>query len=518
MKRSIRILSVFLCAVLLLGIAAPVTAFSKVRTSDPVIYVRGQGTPLYNKDGEQIYPLDVEDGYLSKAVKDCMPSFLDAVRNDTWEVYCEDLYNAVYPIFEEIALNEDGEVTDGSGVEWTWSRSTLKNTKKNGTYGMQDYMFYYDWRLDPFTVAADLSRYINDVLYVTGASKVNIIGRCEGACVVQAYLKQYGVSKIDNYCLYSQAVSGVNTVSGTFSGKIQLDASSIDRYADYYLDLDNALLDELLGATLDLAVATNGLNLATGYINQIYAKAYNIVLPRLILATYGTMPGIWAMVSTDDYEEAMELNFSGKEAQYSKLIAKIENYHNKISVPFEKDLRNYRRNGVDLMVISKYGFQAAPLFQNNEELSDGAATVTRTTMGATTSLVGKTLDASYIEAQEAAGYGHYISADKQVDMSTCLLPNYTWIVKGLEHKVFPVCVEELISAFFITDGDMNINTYDVFPQFLVYDANTNSMEPMTEENSGYQSWEDNSIFSALIRFFRSIIAMFARLFGIEGLI
>lgn len=518
MKKSFRFISVLLCVAMLLAAALPVAGVAKVRTSDPVIYIRGQGTPLYNAQGEQIYPLNVEDGYLSEAVKECMPSFLDAVNNDTWDAYCDELYDAVYPVFAELALNNDGEATDGSGVDWTWSRSTLKDTKKNGTYGMQDYMFQYDWRLDPFEVASDLARYINDVLYVTGASKVNIIGRCEGACVVQAYLKKYGVSKIDNYCLYSQAVSGVNTVSGTFSGKIQLDAASIDRYADYYINLENSLLDDLLGATLDLAVATNGLHLATGYINDIYARAYNTVLPRLVLATYGTMPGIWAMVATDDYEEAMELNFSGKEDEYSGLIEKIENYHDKVSVPFEKDLKSYERKGVDIMVVSKYGFQAAPLFHNNEELSDGAATVTRTTMGATTSLVGKTLDAAYIQDRIDSGYGDFISADKQVDMSTCLLPEKTWIIKGLEHKVFPLCVEELISAFFITDGDMDIYSYDVFPQFMVYDADEKSIEPMTEENSNYQSWQDNTVFSAILRFFRSVLQLLLRIFGIEGLV
>ena len=517
MKKTLRIFSILLCVATLFCMVVPMMATADVRTSAPVIYVRGQGTPIYSADGEQIYPLDVEDGYLSDAVKACMPSFLDAVRNDTWDVYCDNLYNAVYPIFEEIALNKNGEVTDGSGIDWTWSRSTLKDTKKNGTYGVQDYMFYYDWRLDPFAVADDLARYIDDVLYVTKQKKVNIIGRCEGACVVQAYLSAYGTSKINDYCLYSQAVSGVNTVSGTFSGKIKLDAASIDRYADYYLDLDNKMIDELLGATIDLAVATNGLNLATNYINGIYQKAYASVLPRLVLATYGTMPGIWAMVATDDFDEAMELNFAGKEKEYSGLINKINYYHRNVKVCFESKLQEYKRGGMDIMVVSKYGFQSAPLFQNNEEISDGAATVTRTTMGAKTCLVGQQLDADYIAAREKAGYGAYISADKQVDMSTCLFPSQTWIVKGLEHKIFPVCVEELISAFFITDGKMNIHSYDVFPQFLVYDEAQDKMEPMTEENSSVQSWQETGFFGALLRFFRSIIQMFAKLLGIEGI-
>ncbi len=512
MKKAIRTLSVFLCAVLLAGVCLPMTALADVRTSDPVIYVRGQGTPLYNADGEQIYPLDVEDGYLGNAVKECMPIFLNAVRTDEWDAYCDALYDAVYPVFEEIALDKNGEASDGSGIEWKWSRATLKDTKKNGTYAMRDYMYYYDWRLDPWAVAADLSGYIDAVMAVTGAKKVNIIGRCEGACVVQAYLVRYGTSKINNYCLYSQALSGVNTVSGTFSGKIQLDAASIDRYADYYMNVNNTTINDLLQSTIDLAVATNGLNLATSFINDIYADVYANILPRLVLATYGTMPGIWAMVDLEDYDDAMELNFGGREAEYAGLVRKINNFHNKVAVPFESDLVKFKRNGVDIAVVSKYGFQSVPLFQNNEVISDGASTVENTTLGATTALVGQTLSEDYINSRVRAGYGDYISPDKQIDMSTCLFPDTTWIIKGLEHSVFPECAEELISAFFITDGDMTIDSYDVFPQFTVFDEKKEVLEPMTEDNS-QNSWADTGIMAKLYNFFRSIINMFLKIFN-----
>ncbi len=505
MKKSFRILSVFLCVLLLASILMPMSAVANVRTSIPVVYVRGQGTPLYNAEGEQIYPLEVEDGYIGQAVKDCMPVFLEAVRTNNWDAYSDALYEAVYPIFEPIALDKNGEASDGSGIDWTWSRSTLKNTKQNGTYGMRDYMYYYDWRLDPWAVADDLKGYIEAVCAVTGSKKVNIIGRCEGACVVQAYMKKHGTSKINNYCLYSQALSGVNTVSGTFSGKIKLDADSVDRYADYYMNVNNTTVNDLLQSTIDLAVATNSLGLATSYINEIYANAYASILPRLVMATYGTMPGIWAMVSLDDYNDAMTLNFTGKEKEYAGLISKIKNYHNEVAVPFESDLSKWSKSGVvDIAVVTKYGFQSVPLFENNEVISDGASTVENTSLGATTALVGQTLSSDYIARRESAGKGKYISPDRQVDMSTALFPDKTWIVKGLEHSVFPDCVEELISAFFITDGKMTIDTYDVFPQFTVYDENTKTLSPMTAENSA-DSWEDDGLFARLYRFFNSLL-------------
>ena len=504
MKKSFRIISVLLAVLMLASLLMPMSAVANVRTSDPVVYVRGQGTPLYNAKGEQIYPVEVVDGYIGNAVKECMPVFLDAVRTNQWDAYSDALYEAVYPIFEPIALDKNGEASDGSGIDWTWSRSTLKNTKKNGTYGMRDYMFYYDWRLDPWAVAEDLSDYIDAVIAVTGAKKVNLIGRCEGACVTQAYLKKFGTSKINNYCLYSQALSGVNTVSGTFSGKIKLDAASIDRYADYYMNVNNTTVNDLLQSTIDLAVATNGLGLATSYVNEIYAKAYASILPRLVLATYGTMPGIWAMVSLADYDDAMALNFTGVEKEYSGLIEKIKNFHAKVAVPFENDLKSMSHKGIDIAVVTKYGFQSIPLFENNEVISDGASTVENTSFGATTAVVGQTLSAEYIADRNAKGFGNYISPDRQIDMSTALIPKKTWIVKGLEHSVFPDCVEELISAFFITDGDMTVDTYDVFPQFTVYDEKSKTLSPMTAQNST-DSWEDGGLFARLYRFFTSLL-------------
>ena len=515
MKKFYRPTAVCLCCLLLVTLLSPISAFADVRTSDPVIYVRGQGAPLYDAAGNQIYPVDVEDGYIADAVKECMPIFIEAVRTKEWDAYCDALYEAVYPIYESIALDKNGEASDGSGVQWTWSKSTVKDTKKNGTYAMRDYMYEYDWRLDPLTVAADLNGYINAVLSATGAKKVNIVGRCEGACVTQAYLVKYGTSKVNNYCLYSQALSGVNSVSGTFSGKIQLDSASIDRYADYYINSDNAF-GNLLQTTISLAASTSGLNIATSFINDIYSQVYADILPRLVLATYGSMPGIWAMVSLEDYNDAMKLNFTGVESEYAGLIQKIKNFHNTVAVSFKSDLKSFKNSGVDIAVVSKYGFQSTPLFENNEIISDGASTVTNTTLGATTALVGQTLSDEYIAGRESKGYGSYISPDKQVDLSTCLFPNTTWLIKGLEHSVFPECAEELISAFFITDGKMNINTYDVFPQYTVYSQSKGTLSPMTEQNST-DSWEENNIFTRIYKFFLSLfnalIEIFNKLFG-----
>ena len=58
MKRiSKRLLSLLLVMITLVSIALPMTAEAAATTSTyPIVYVRGRRTPIYNKNGKQIYP------------------------------------------------------------------------------------------------------------------------------------------------------------------------------------------------------------------------------------------------------------------------------------------------------------------------------------------------------------------------------------------------------------------------------------------------------------------------------
>lgn len=106
------------------------------------------------------------------------------------------------------------EVTDGSRADWTWTRETLRDRKNAaGKYSATAYQFYYDWRLDPLVTADTLRRYIEDVLYVTGAEKVALYGRCLGSNVVAAYMNKYNGEYVRDVIHYASSVYGATQCS-----------------------------------------------------------------------------------------------------------------------------------------------------------------------------------------------------------------------------------------------------------------------------------------------------------------
>lgn len=137
--------------------------------------------------------------------------------------------------------------------------------------------------------------------------------------------------------------------------------------------------------------------------------------------------------------------------------------------------------------------------------------------GATSSKVTEKLSDKYIAAQTEKGLGKYISPDKQVDASTCLFPETTWIIKNADH-VFPEAIHVLALNFIREDYD--VNTSAVYPQFLNYtprDAYDGSLAPMQETNPNDVQWgtlsglekgeATQTIFNKIIDFFTSFIKM-----------
>ncbi len=100
--------------------------------------------------------------------------------------------------------------------------------------------------------------------------------------------------------------------------------------------------------------------------------------------------------------------------------------------------------------------------------------------GATCSKIGETLPADYIEQRKEEGLGEYISPDMQIDASTCLFPETTWIVKNVHHDDFDRCCKDLAEKFLLgTNVTVENSGYS---RFRVNDYATLKVSEMTEEN------------------------------------
>ena len=113
----------------------------------------------------------------------------------------------------------------------------------------------------------------------------------------------------------------------------------------------------------------------------------------------------------------------------------------------------------------------------------------RQTLGATGSKVAGTLSRSYINAQKAKGLEKYISPDKQVDASTCLLPERTWFVKNLHHNVNVPGLYNMLYTLSYAEDILTVGSLPDYPQFLNCPSDTCAkFEPAQEKNANDVDW------------------------------
>ncbi|MBQ6558034.1 MAG: alpha/beta fold hydrolase [Clostridia bacterium] len=508
MKLFVKSLSLLLSFLTLLASFIIVSFAEENKASIPTVYIAGQGYGLWadknDRSSEKIYGLNVETDYIIQKAKEVTPIFLKAYITDDYTEYADFLYDAVQPIYEPIQLGKDGEPHNESGNTWNWSRETLRDEKIDGEYDLFAYNVEYDWRIDPCETADMLSRYIDDVLYVTGSDKVNLVSRCLGCNIVAAYLYEYGHEKVNKLVLYCSTLEGMAVSDKVFSGNMELDPDAVERYVyDLCADSGRSTVMQLIEASVALLNKTNGLDLATDFINHVYRKARESVQPRIEKTTYATFPAYWSTIGAD-YEKAKEFIFGSDIEEYAELIEKIDHYHYNIQINIKEMLSEIAEDGVGIAIISKYGYQTVPVVSNSYETSDRFVELHLSSFGATTADVGKTLDKTYLNAAEHFGTLKYISPDKVVDASTCLFPDSTWIIKGLEHTIFPSCVNELIMTFLRTPGQMTVNDYEQFPQYMIY--KNDQISPMNDENCGITNWENNNLFKTIINFANALSA------------
>jgi len=226
--------------------------------------------------------------------------------------------------------------------------------------------------------------------------------------------------------------------------------------------------------------------------NMFYDRLVEGVTSALALSTFYTWPNYWACVTPEDYESAKYYVFgeegSEKRTKYAGLIEKLDRYDREVRQRIPELLQTIKDDGANLGVISKYGFQMIPITATSDAVSDQFASVKRSSFGATTSNVYGTLSDEYIAQRTAEGKGQYISPDKLIDASTCLYPDNTWFIKGSSHSKWTSYEVKIMYEVASADRQLTINDFP-YSQFMVYDADTDTLSAMTTENCNTENWD-----------------------------
>ena len=475
-------------------------------TTLPTIYLQGQGDWLAAEKGninsERIDKIEVPDGYIGDAAKALIGPLLKGLTLNRWQEWEDVFVDRVAPLFEKLALDENGEVTDGSGPVWHTSTGNRRN--KDGVFGMNSYVVSYDWRLDPCAVADDIQDMIVKIKESTGEEKVNLIGRSIGASVVLAYLAQYGMDDIETVILYCPSFYGMEAVSRLFAGKVEIDPKGISHFLDFYVNSgelgeSNAQLYNLLKDIVAVMARSHQLDLTAKTLEHIYEKVWRDVYPRLLVKMYGSMPSYWSLVGDADYADAKAAVFTGQEETYKGLIEKIDNFHYNVLVPSTQKLKELVEAGNKVHVVLKYGVPMIPTNDMVNAQSDMLTSVWSASPDATCGPIDGTLSQSYIDTLADR---RYLSADRQIDASTCLLPDHTWFIKNVGHRDMPDCITALFEAIYEYDGYMTVFDEEAFPQYLYFDHATQSMSKLTPDNMNTNGDWNLSFFQRLIRMFK----------------
>lgn len=188
-----KILAILLTLITILSICSPLALAADTQENYPVIYVSGYGSNIFSEKGntasEVYYPTGADVGAIVKeAIFPCLKELAAGIITNNYDKYCDELYNAIHPIYENLVLSPDGTTKDNSGRGENLNLPVRLAYKR---FSGGEVNFPYDWRLSPETSARELDAFIDKVLAETGADKVNIIARCLGGNVVSAYLQNF---------------------------------------------------------------------------------------------------------------------------------------------------------------------------------------------------------------------------------------------------------------------------------------------------------------------------------------
>ena len=485
-----KLLSVILSVVMLMCMFIPAFAANSYQDI-PIIYVRGQGGSIYDAEGNDI--INGVEFDTKAVVKEVLEALAKTYATKDY-AYAADCLKSILSQFFP-SLGKDGELI----ADEVPPVSHFKGNKSN--YGILDYSFEYDWRLDPIYNSELLSAHIDRVLEHTGAEKVALIGFSEGTCVCGAYLTYHGSDKVDSYTMLAPACNGIDIVGALAAGKCKFSAKTLDKFATYYLEggdyLNDSNLEALIAAFASILTKVKVLGYGAAFLQDLYNGINeNAAFSDVVLGCY---PGFWSFVNDDYFDDAIEKNFGGREDEFAPLIEKIKKYHTEIFQTLPETLCELKEGGMKLNVIAKYGSASFPIIEDIDVQSDGVIELHNSSFGATSAKLGKTL-------KDVDPEDRYISPDKVIDASTCLFRDSTWFIEGSVHNDHNEGMEA-INNFMVSLTKSTVQvTIDDYNQFMKFNKSEDSLSDLGSDDDHSSRWSGN-ILQNLIKFLKGLFAV-----------
>ncbi len=457
----------------------------------PVILVTGMQDEFYKglsteteKDDVRIWGPEV--GVILKVVFANLGKLIMYLLTENYSAIAELGKDICADLFGDVACDENGIPNPDTGKK---TESTLELQEG---YGYENYYeFIYDWRYDMHTVAVQLDEYIEYVMELTETDKVALVAMSMGNAVLTTYLYEYYYTN-ENYSernhiaaavFVAGAMNGVGTCEDPFSGNMSVDSTSLMRMMSEVM-MGNAGT-KILYYMLEMLYSMGALDPLTEYVDSLTQNLLTNGFNDAVCDTIGTIPGFYALMSTERYEQARDYVFNTpeKRAKYAAVIEKSDYYHYTVQANNQKVIQSLIDDGINTAVFAEYGCTFIPITSDNDRMSDGTIATDRESFGATCAEVDGTLGDGYAQAKECACGKNHISADNQIDASTCAFPDITWFGKYLRHTADEEFIGDLVNLVVYSDKQITVWTYADLPQYLI-NLGGGCLVPLTADNAG----------------------------------
>ncbi len=434
-----KIIGLMLAVVIALSGVLPVFAASEHNaetcTDVPVLVIRGMDFGgLYTDVGTEAQAAAIRVNAMDIVVT-LFKAIFGSVLKMSFDPAMESIADLASNIFEYIKMNPDGTSKHNtSAIKYPLAAENYEalSTGVDSEYGMiramieeigdHAYYFNYDWRLDPFVVADEINEIIETMVRETGHDKINIACCSMGGIMTLAYLTEYGYGRVNRVCFMSSTFCGAQVASDLLGGKLEIAPDTL-----YNIAADATADIPVVNLLIKALRYTGGFALASMLASAITDEYTDMVSERVLTPVFGGTLTFWALVQPEDRQAAIDFILKGDTENNAVLMKKINALWAMI------DGRNalldeMLENGVQIAVVAHYDTPLIPVYEGASMNGDGILETYQMSGYATVAPYGETLGDDYV-----AENPEYLSPDRVVDLSTAILPEYTYIIKGAAH-------------------------------------------------------------------------------------
>ncbi|MCL2298572.1 MAG: hypothetical protein FWC27_00295, partial [Firmicutes bacterium] len=332
---------------------------------------------------------------------------------------------------------------------------TMNKIKAAGALGENKAFWTFDWRQSPVRNADLLHAYIEKLIGLYGEGnthdggnhngyagepfdKVNFNAISGSGPIALAYLKKYGhLNRLSSLVFNISMHNGSSLFGNIALGDFGFDAASLAQGGLSMFGLQDSkvggggdkaifgLSPRLIEGLYQLGLLDTLLNAFNFAARGAYKKFYE----QALIPIWFQMPAYLCMIPNKDYEAAKKYLFKD-DPKYAKLLADADEYH--AIMAEQDDLILKAAAKLKVAVRCGYGSPLSPYAVGANVSSDKLVDTYYASLGATCAAPGRPFSIFYRQ-KKFRDTRDYISPDRCVDASTCLLPDVTWFAKGLPH-------------------------------------------------------------------------------------